>query len=424
MQEYGQLDKRLPHSTRQEFYRSSGTGLEEESLRVTPDGFLADTPHPILDDPMVDRDFSEAQIEMVTHVRTSPEKLYESILQKREKVVTVLNGLKSGRELLWPHSVPPFLTGEKDIQVYLAEKYGKRKMLLSGIHFNFSYPEYYLRERFEQSVETDFALFTSKRYLELAEKSAAYSWLVAALTAASPVQDASYWNENAQGKQGIDGYSSLRTSEHGYWNQFVPVFDYSSIHAYVNSIHEYVEQGLLREERELYYPVRVKPARIFSVEGFRDGISHIEYRMIDLNPLDPAGIDARDISFLVLLITWMEFQPPLHADARQQQAFVTNVMEASRAPLEDVILQDLDGSRVPLTGMALRIIADMERLLGKHPAIEFQKEKLLNPEKRYAVILQKRYEKDFVARAMKDAEQQTKQMLRDLRTKSADGMYI
>ncbi|MBR0398318.1 MAG: hypothetical protein IJI10_08615 [Eubacterium sp.] len=439
VQAYGQLDKRLPHSTRQEFYRSSGIGLEEESLRVKPDGYLADTPHPVHDDPLVDRDFSEAQIEMITHVRTSPEKLYESILQKREKVVSVLNRLETGRELLWPHSVPPYLKGEEDIRVaqytddlswksqyrdYLAEKYGKRKMLLSGIHFNFSYPEYYLRERFEQSVETDFAHFTEKRYLELAEKSAAYSWLVAALTAASPVQDASYWREGAQGKQGIGGYSSLRTSEHGYWNQFVPVFDYSSIQAYINSIHKYVEEGMLREERELYYPIRVKPARMFSVEGFRDGISHIEYRMIDLNPLDPAGIDERDISFLVLLITWLEFQPPVHADRRQQEAFAANVMEASRAPLEDVVLQDLDGSRAPLIEMALRVIADMERMLGKHPAIEYQKEKLLNPEKRYAVILQKRYEKDFVARAMKDAEKQTNMILADLRTKSADGMYI
>lgn len=439
IQEYGQLDRRLPRGTRQEFYRSSGIGLEEESLRVTPGGYLVETPHPFPDDPMIDRDFSEAQVEMVTQVRTSPEKLYESILQKRENVVSVLNSLKSGRELLWPHSVPPYLTDDRDIRVaqytdelnwktryreYLAEKYGRRKMLLSGIHFNFSYPEYYLRERFEQSVEDDFSAFAERHYLDLAEKSAAYSWLAAVLTAASPVQDASFWEEAALGQNGISGYSSLRTSEHGYWNTFVPVFDYSSIQAYIQSIHKYVQQGLLKEERELYYPIRVKPVKTFSPEGFRDGISHIEYRMIDLNPLDPAGIDVRDIRFLVLLITWLEFQPPIHADDDQQRAFVTNVMEASRAPLEDVVLQDFDGRRTPLIDLAMRVIEDMERLLGRHPAIEYQKEKLLDPEKRYAVILRRKYEKDFVKRAIKDAEEQTDRILAGIRIRSTDGMNI
>ena len=52
----------------------------------------------------------------------------------------------------------------------LAEKYGKRKMLLSGIHFNFSYPEYYLRELFDKSVEDDFTAFAERHYLDLAEK--------------------------------------------------------------------------------------------------------------------------------------------------------------------------------------------------------------------------------------------------------------
>ena len=439
MQKYGQLEQRIPHAVRQEFYRSSGVGLEEESLRIRPDGYLAETPHPDFDDPLIDRDFSEAQVEMVTSVRTSPQKLYESILQKRQKVVDTLYTRVGGRELLWPFSAPPYLKDEKDIAVarytedlswksqyrdYLAEKYGKRKMLFSGIHFNFSYPEYYLRDRFERSAETDYADFVIRRHLELAEKSAAYSWLVVALTAASPVQDGSFWDPGAAGKPGITGYASLRTSEHGYWNQFVPYFDYSGIHAYIESIRKYVRSGKLKEERELYYPIRIKPAGPFSAEGFREGISHIEYRMIDLNPLDKAGIDERDISFLVLLITWLEFQPPIHANEHQQRAFVTNVMEASRAPLEEIVLQDLDGSRVPLIELAEKVLHSMKTMLGEHPAISWQMEKLAHPEKRYAEVLQARYGEDFVARALRDVEEQTAEILTDLRNASADGMFI
>ena len=72
----------------------------------------------------------------------------------------------------------------------------------------------------------------------------------------------------------------------------------------------------------------------------------------------------------------------------------------------------------------MRVIEDMERLLGRHPAIAYQKEKLLDPEKRYAVILQRKYEKDFVKRAIKDAEVQTEQILHDIRARSTDGMNI
>ena len=34
-------------------------GLEKESLRVTPEGFLSHTPHPLPDNPNMERDFCE-----------------------------------------------------------------------------------------------------------------------------------------------------------------------------------------------------------------------------------------------------------------------------------------------------------------------------------------------------------------------------
>ena len=44
-------------------------GLEKESLRVTGDGFFAQTPHPFPGDENITRDFSENQIEISSNLR-------------------------------------------------------------------------------------------------------------------------------------------------------------------------------------------------------------------------------------------------------------------------------------------------------------------------------------------------------------------
>ena len=51
-------------------------GVEKESLRVTENGYLAQTPHPsmlgsALTHPHITTDFSEAQLELITGVHSS-----------------------------------------------------------------------------------------------------------------------------------------------------------------------------------------------------------------------------------------------------------------------------------------------------------------------------------------------------------------
>ena len=61
--------------------------------------------------------------------------------------------------------------------------------------------------------------------------------------------------------------------------------DYSSIAAYAARIQAYVDQGLIRQSSELYYPVRVKPRGAYGLDTLRPGNpSHIELRMFDLHP--------------------------------------------------------------------------------------------------------------------------------------------
>ena len=141
-------------------------GLEKESLRVTPEGFLSHTLHPFPDNPNMERDFCENQTELITDVHDSVEAAWKQMKDLHEKAVRILLKQKAGPEYLWPFSNPPYVRGEDDIPIavyqgklkrkeeyrkYLAAKYGKKKMLFSGIHFNFSFSDEFLREGYKSS---------------------------------------------------------------------------------------------------------------------------------------------------------------------------------------------------------------------------------------------------------------------------------
>ena len=92
------------------------------------------------------------------------------------------------------------------------------------------------------------------------------------------------------------GKASQRCAVTGYWNAFTPVFDYKTLEGYIAGIEYFVSKGLLAAPSELYFPVRLKPRGLNTLDNLRTlGASHIELRMFDLNPLDPVGLELRDI---------------------------------------------------------------------------------------------------------------------------------
>ncbi|MGI6055943.1 MAG: hypothetical protein ACOYBD_03005 [Bilifractor sp.] len=390
---------------------SGGFGLEKESLRVTMDGRLAQTPHPFSGDRHIDRDFCENQVEIITDPEGSVRRAVDAVRKYHEYAADTLWNLESGREMLWPFSNPPRISGEDEIPVaqftgeladrtayrnYLGRKYGKRKMLLSGIHFNYSYPAGFLRRTFEESGETDFRRFVDALYLKLARKATMYSWLIVALTAASPLYDLSLFEENQREKVRKRKLATVRSSEFGYWNDFTPTLRYESTEAYVASIQRYVTEGLLVSPKELYYPVRLKPAGEYSMEAFSGGISHIEIRSLDLNPLSSFGLMEEDVEFLWLLLCWMTIQPDYELSEERQKSAIHNMKKASALDLEHVILRNADGTRSTLTDKALEVLDRMERDLGGGAALDFQRNKILHRENRYSEIILERYGDDFM----------------------------
>ena len=171
-------------------------------------------------------------------------------------------------------------------------------MAYCGIHVNFSFGDRLVEAAWRNFLTSNpvprspFPVphsFRDALYLHLASQCIKWGWAIVALTAASPRGD----------------YSSVRCSERGYWNKFIPILDFSSVRDYARSIARYVTDGQLVAPSELYYPIRLKPRGQNRLQTLvENGIDHIEVRCVDLNPLVGGLVDARDVEFVRLFFLW------------------------------------------------------------------------------------------------------------------------
>ena len=332
----------IDNNTLNEYFRQAEFGIEREGLRICNNGSLAQSPHPFESNKNIERDFCENQTELISDVFATPEQVNEH-LADLQKIVN--SRLKEQDEYLWPFSNPPRISGEAEIPVakysgslqnksvyrqYLAQKYGKIKMLFSGIHLNFSFTNELVETACEQSGYESISDFKNHLYLELASRLTEYAWLVVYLTAASPVADTTIGTSS-------NVYSSVRCSEIGYWNHFTPILDYSCLDSYIASIQKYIDDGNLRSVSELYYPVRLKPRGANSLEALAEnGINHLELRVIDVNPLSKTGIFTEDIRFVHLLMLYLASLPEYDFTGKDQIKAIRDVKSAAIFGNEDI----------------------------------------------------------------------------------------
>ena len=397
-------------------------GIEKESLRVNKDGFLSHTAHPFGNNPHIDRDFCENQIEIVTDVCDNTSSVFNQLSELHNTVVQKLKSPETGSEILWLFSNPPYVKGESDIPIanfkgslrgkeiyrkYLAEKYGKKKMLFSGIHFNFSFDDELIEYSFKYSKAKSFVEYKNKLYIELAKKMTKYSWLIVYLTAASPIMDGSFFDDSAIGKDVVTPFSSARCSEIGYWNEFIPILNYENLKGYVDSIQHYTDDGLLKSASELYYPIRLKPQGANSIENLKKtGVNHIELRMLDLNPLSPVGIFKEDMDFLHMLIIYLTSLDDENFSKSEQISAVKNVKQAAKYDDENTFIS-LDGEKTSLKSAALNVLCKMQAFFQKYEQnnalniINYQKNKIIDKSKRYVEIIRKDYSENYVKNGLR-----------------------
>lgn len=354
-------------------------GIERETLRVDSMGRLAQSPHPFGNDPHITRDFCENQIELVTPVCSSIDDALSSLAELDN---TARDVLARSVERIWLYSNPPHIDSENDIPIadfsgdhsskrsyreVLQRKYGKKLMLFSGIHFNFSFAEEFLRALNDN--DQDFRVFRDELYLRLYKQLMTHSWLLVLLTAASPYYDASL---DKDGKSGIvlSEFSSMRNSSRGYWNKFLPVLDHHDLRAFAGSIKKHIITGSLYSASELYLPVRLKPKGVNSLENLAaNGVDHIELRMFDLNPSAPLGIDRRDLIFAHLLILFLLSLPDFDFTPQLQE---TAVAEHKNAALLEPDVKLLERGESIICAMS-DFFADNDDALQ---VISFEKQKL------------------------------------------------
>ncbi|ERK28768.1 bifunctional glutamate--cysteine ligase GshA/glutathione synthetase GshB [Clostridium intestinale] len=406
-------------------------GIEKENVRVYKDGHLALTAHPAefgnkLENAFIKTDFSESQVEVVTPACKSLEEMYD-FLENLQNIVS--STLKD--EYLWPQSNPPILPSDGEIPIAyygeagkvereyrekLAEKYGRKKQLLSGIHFNFSFDEDFLGFLYREfSNSTDFKDFKSTIYLRTVKNFLKYRWFLIYLTGASPVFHKSYMDSCVEISESLENetsYSenlvSLRNGICGYKNKEDFPINYDSLSDYIESINKLISCNKIENASELYSPIRVKSiGGKNSLEILKsDGIKYVEIRILDLNPLSKNGIFLEDLYLINIFLIYMLLKEDSQFNEKEQEiSNINHNIVATLGRKSDLTILNSKSEKVLLKDEALKIIYDMELLVRKLGVkeefllniVSNAKEKILDSKQTYSYkVLQGIKEKSYV----------------------------
>ncbi|MCG4306505.1 bifunctional glutamate--cysteine ligase GshA/glutathione synthetase GshB, partial [Enterococcus lactis] len=185
---------------------------------------------------------------------------------------------------------------------YLAKEYGKRKQMVSGIHFNFEFGDELLRTLFSHQEEfQDFSEFKTELYLKTARNFMRYRWMITYLFGASPMSEKNYFINESHPQEPV---RSIRNSALGYTNHPNVKVSYASMKQYLADIERMIEEGKLSEEKEFYTPLRFRGGKKVA-DLATTGVRYIELRNIDLNPYARLGINPEQVRFLQLFLMYM-----------------------------------------------------------------------------------------------------------------------
>lgn len=394
-----------------------GIGVEREGLRVTAEGSLALTPHPKafgnkLKNPLITTDFSESQIEIVTPIMSGPRAAYQEL----SGLCDIVNYTVPDNEFFWPQSIPGIVPNENIIPIAqyeggaeaqkamdyrhaLVKKYGAKKQLISGIHFNFSFSKDMIQKLYSHLGDgVSLKDFSDTLYLKVIRNYLRTRWLIIYLTGCSMAAHNSFLKDQDIRMELSDGHNghytlngvSLRNSSMGYKNP-VPLFPrYDSVEHFVQDVQGFVDNGKLSEPKELYTQIRLKPKNVHhlldSLSG--DGIQYVEIRTMDLNPFDACGISETDLSFMRVYMIYLLIKAEDPYKNWQEEGLVNEDKTASNAFDTQKTLTK-NGEEIRLREWGLEILNEIDQMdddlkLGQHAMIMEMKERVLHFQKTYA----------------------------------------
>ncbi len=367
-------------------------GIERETLRINPNGTLAQTDHTpslgaALTHPLITTDFSESLLEFITPAQSDIEKTLAQLEDIHRFAVRQL-----GEERLGAGSMPCYIAHQDEIRLAqygssnvgrmktlyrqgLKNRYGSMMQAISGVHFNFSIPtEFWQNYQQLLADQSPLDAFVSNQYLWLIRNYKRYVWLVVYLFGASPTMCRSFLEGRTskypfaplgEGSLYLPYATSLRMSDLGYTNsaQSALAVSYNSLSEYISGLqraistpsaeyqaiggkvageYQQLNANILQIENEFYSTIRPKRT-IQSGERptcalSKRGVEYIEVRALDVNPFSPVGIDADQMRFLdvFLLFCLLEDSPSMSAE--QQDVADSNlkkvVVEGRRQGLD------------------------------------------------------------------------------------------
>ena len=297
-------------------------GIEKESQRVHSDGSIVTSSHPKAFGnrrfhPYIQTDFAESQLELVT----PPMKKLEDTLRWLSTIHEVTLRTLPENEFIFPFSMPAGLPPEEHIKVaqldnhedvayreHLVQSYGKYKQMVSGIHYNFQIDPKFIDALFHAQNETQSAVdFQNDFYLKIAKNFLRYQWILLYLFSATPTVEEKYFRGNSPLKS-HQYVRSLRSGKYGYVNDPKIHVSYDSLQEYVETLEHWVKSGDLIAEKEFYSSVRLRGAKK-ARDLLEKGIQYLEFRLFDLNPFAPYGMelaDAKFIHYFILLMAWLD----------------------------------------------------------------------------------------------------------------------
>ncbi len=370
----------LRHASGLAALRKIRRGIEKESMRMTPGGELARTPHPSalgnpLTHPHITTDFAEAQVEIITGVHEGIDSCLDELLNLH---AFVYQHLASRDELLWTSSMPCLIGGEEEIPIAdygstnegrlkhlyrksLTIRYGTKMQTVSGIHYNFSMPADLLTEAFGAATPA---------YMHLIRNVNRYAWLLMLLFGASPALCHTFlqpgvkhklkrWDTGTlyrpyatslrMGPLGYTGRSQRKlyvscNSFENYSDALIkamktPYAPFSRLGLWEDGERHQMNLNLLQFEAEYYGNIRPKRSPRQGQRAFEalllDGIEYVELRCVDLNPYNSIGLDKAQVRFFdafLLACLMMESPDDSRAEARENRRNQWRVVRSGRSP--------------------------------------------------------------------------------------------
>jgi glutamate--cysteine ligase len=387
-------------------------GVEKESLRVTPRGRIAQTPHPsALGSPLthehVTTDYSEALVELVTPPFSETWELTQYLCDLHQFVYRSI-----GEELLWATSMPCAIEGDASIPIAqygasnvgrmktvyrrgLGLRYGRVMQAIAGVHFNYSFPEHFWPVLADLVKSRDAGQdFRSASYFALLRNYRRHGWIVLYLFGNSPALCPSFlggrsvdWLQPFEpGSLYAPHATSLRMSDLGYRNASqaglsvsvnslahyvrdltaaitTPHAEYQKFGVKVDGEYVQLNANLLQIENEYYSfirPKRVANSGERPTQALRrGGVQYVEMRSLDVSAFDPVGVNQNKLRFLEAFAAYcvLGASPPI--EVAEQSELDGNHARVAREGRKPGLKLRRGGRDVDLHDWALEIVDGM-----------------------------------------------------------------